>query len=257
MNLLDKFESKYIIKGKLKALAPLHIGTGITEFSPIAVDNSIIRDENNNPFIPGSSLKGVLRCFIERLLHSGIFSEYTSCIITDKPCVDNNKIKEIKYRFKNSPNAMKEISMELYSAQCDVCKVFGGKSFASKLKIADAKLIGNKASILQRNGVIIDRDTLTAAYGLNYNFETVVAGTEFYFEMTIDNLDKEHEMLLKIIINQLKSENLTVGGKISAGLGTIVLEDEEIYLINRNNMKEYFFSGITEKNKNLFMEESL
>ena len=36
MSLLNKFENKYIIKGILKAEAPIHIGTGTEDFSPTA-----------------------------------------------------------------------------------------------------------------------------------------------------------------------------------------------------------------------------
>lgn len=257
MHLLNKFENKYIIKGTLKTLSAIHIGAGNIEFSPTAVDNCVVRDEDNNPYIPGSSLKGVVRSFTERLLYSGVFNEYRSCIITDKHCVDDNKIKEIKNKYKNKPDSMEQIATEIYEAQCDVCRLFGGKNFASKIQIKDAKLKENKAIVTQRNGVTIDRDTLTAVNGRKYEFESVAAGTKFNFEMTIDNIDDNHITLLKIIVNYLSNGNLTIGGKLSAGLGSVALENYEIYSVNKENMREFFIKGITEENKKSFVKESL
>ena len=258
MYLLDKFENKYIIKGILKAEAPIHIGTGKVDFSPTAVDNAVIRDENNNPFIPGSSLKGVIRCFMERLLSSGIFEEYKSCNILDKDsekkrkiCITNNEAKEIKEKHLNDKNKEEKIAYEIYEKECDVCKLFGGHNFASKLNISDARLASDKAYVQVRDGIAIDRDSLTVANTAVYKFECISAGTEFNFEMTVDNLDDNHKGLLKIILNFLQDGEMKVGGKTSAGLGNVKLISKSVYCINKENMREYFINGINEDNKSL------
>lgn len=251
MYLLNKFENKYIIKGILKAEAPIHIGTGNVDFSPTAVDNPVIRDENNNPFIPGSSLKGVIRCFMERLLKSGVFEEYKSCNILSDPCISNDEAETIKKKYKNDIRKEEKIAYEIYDNECDICRLFGGHNFASKLNILDARLVGDKAYFKERDGVCIDRDTLTAADGRKYKFEHVATGTEFNFEMTVDNLDDNHKDLLKMIINFLQEGEMKVGGKTSAGLGNVKLISKEVYCITKENMREYFITGINEENKSL------
>lgn len=251
MYLLDKFENKYIIKGILKAESPIHIGTGTVDFSPTAVDTPVIRDENNNPFIPGSSLKGVIRCFMERLLNSGIFEEYNSCNILSDPCISNKDTELIKKKYKADNRKEEKIASDIYEKECDVCKLFGGRNFASKLNILDARLASNKAYVQERDGVCIDRDTLTAADGKKYKFECVAAGAEFNFEMTVDNLDDNHKDLLKIILNFLQEGEMKVGGKTSAGLGNVKLISKSVYCINKENMREYFITGINEDNKSL------
>lgn len=245
MYLLDKFENKYVLKGILKAETPIHIGGGSMEFSPNAVDSPVIRDENNNPFIPGSSLKGVLRSFLEGIINSGVFEEYKCCNIISNPCNAN----EIKKKYRGLNKSDKEVAEAIYASECDVCRIFGGQGFASKIHVDDGRLIGEKAYIQFRDGIVIDRDTLTAAGGKKYNFECVAAGTEFRFEMVIDNLEEEYEMLLKIIIRFLESGDMIVGGKTSVGLGNVILKNKEIYKVDRNNMKEYYIDGINENNK--------
>jgi CRISPR-associated RAMP protein (TIGR02581 family) len=251
MYLLDKFENKYIIKGILKAESPIHIGTGTVDFSPTAVDTPVIRDENNNPFIPGSSLKGVIRCFMERLLNSGIFKEYNSCNILSDPCISNKDAELIKKKYKADNRKEEKIASDIYEKECDVCKLFGGHNFASKLNILDARLTSDKAYVQQRDGIAIDRDSLTVADKAVYKFECVAAGTEFNFEMTVDNLDDNHKDLLKIILNFLQEGEMKVGGKTSAGLGNVKLISKSVYCINKENMREYFITGINEDNKSL------
>lgn len=58
---------KIIIKGRIKLITGLHIGTS-GDFSAIgAVDNIVIRDTvTNKPMIPGSSLKGKMRYLLSK-----------------------------------------------------------------------------------------------------------------------------------------------------------------------------------------------
>lgn len=259
MFLLDKFENKYIIKGTLVAVAPLHIGTGNVDFSPTAVDNPVIRDENGNPFVPGTALKGVIRSLLERILATGAFEKFTSCnILEDKKaqanCINNNDLKKIKEKFKNIKNIEdrdEKIAKEIYERQCDVCKLFGGHGFASRIQFSDARLKENsKAYTSIRDGIAIDRDTLIAATGAKYTFESIAAGTEFDFEMTIDNLEKEYKKLIGIILTILKDGELKVGGKTSAGLGNIQLRDINICAIeDKEDLKKYYLYGNKKKLK--------
>ena len=63
----DDMFAKILIKGKIKLVTGMHIGTG-GEFAAIgAVDSPVIRDSITNlPIIPGSSLKGKLRSMLAK-----------------------------------------------------------------------------------------------------------------------------------------------------------------------------------------------
>ena len=71
------FNNKYIIKGKLKVLTALHIGSGVEENGHdapfITIEKKYSKNENGNPkgeyfYIPGSSFRGYLSTKLERLL---------------------------------------------------------------------------------------------------------------------------------------------------------------------------------------------
>ncbi|MFC4803750.1 type III-A CRISPR-associated RAMP protein Csm3 [Filifactor villosus] len=68
---INTLSGKMIIKGTIKVLTGLHIGTS-GDFSAIgAVDNIVVRDSiTNKPMIPGSSLKGKMRYLLARTKYS-------------------------------------------------------------------------------------------------------------------------------------------------------------------------------------------
>ena len=54
------------IKGKIELLSGLHIGGGDDTMRIGGIDNNVIKDVNSNePYIPGSSLKGKMRSLLE------------------------------------------------------------------------------------------------------------------------------------------------------------------------------------------------
>lgn len=246
MSLFNKFENRYIINGKLVAKSPIHIGVGNNDFIPTSVDAAVIKDINNKPFIPGSSLKGTIRSLLERIIATGAITYkknnkdvgFTACNILSTPCVDDKKLKDIK-KYKLTD---KDLAEAIYNEQCDVCRIFGGNGFAAKLRINDARLTEEsefKTTI--RDGVAIDRDTLAAKDKAKYTFECVEPGAEFNFEMVVDNLEDKYIDFLKIIINVLESGELKVGGKTSVGLGSIELKDTKIYRVKtKEELKNYY-----------------
>lgn len=254
--LMDKFYNRYIIKGTIVAQTPIHIGEGNESINPIDTDNHVIKDEEGKPYIPGSSLKGALRSWIETLLRGSgrkILGEIDPpCLVVSEPCLGDDKdskewLKEIKNKHKDKENSDRLVAEEIYKRLCIVCKIFGSQHFASKITINDCRLKGNRAYIEKRDGVAIDRDTGTAANNKKYDYEQVAAGTEFNFYMTVDNLEDENKKILQLIIKVLESGDFAVGGKTSVGLGRIKLCDTQIYKIDENNLENYLFDGLKEE----------
>jgi len=66
--LMDKFQNRYVVRGIIVAETPIHIGAGNESMNPVEPDNSVIKDKDGKPYIPGSSLKGALRSWLESFL---------------------------------------------------------------------------------------------------------------------------------------------------------------------------------------------
>lgn len=60
---------KIIIKGQLEVLTGMHIGGNSDNVEIGGIDNPVIKlaFKNNQPYIPGSSLKGKMRCLLEQI----------------------------------------------------------------------------------------------------------------------------------------------------------------------------------------------
>ena len=241
--LFNKFVNRRIVTGTIENKLPIFIGKGSEGFDPTEVDSPVLKDYNRKPIIPGSSLKGVLRSTVERILSNEVFKEkWHVCDILSKekcclPYNDTDKgINKLKKEFEDD----EELAKKIYENCCDVCKLFGGHHFAGKLQIKDMNFIGEKPKFGYRDGVGIDRDTGASKYGAKYNFEVVEAGSEFQFYMIVDNLEKKQEKLFDLIIKLLENGEISVGGKTSRRLGQIVLKDKKIQVVDKDNLDDYY-----------------
>jgi CRISPR/Cas system CSM-associated protein Csm3 (group 7 of RAMP superfamily) len=137
-------------------------------------------------YIPGSSIKGVLRTAASKIAPAYGFS---AC----------GKIRpeHIESSHKGGP--------------CDVCKLFGypGKDFsaASSLFVSDFDLI-NEAKSMIVTRVALDDKTLTAMEGALYSVEHLLPGAEFEGELRIAEHSKNLLPLLLLAIAELRTGRL-------------------------------------------------
>ncbi len=204
----DRLDYLYEIRGVLVNVTPLRVGRGKGEELGSAVDNPVIRDLNGIPFIPGSSLKGVLRVWAERIARK--------------------KFENIK-----DPWEIKEDSE--YGLD-PVEAIFGSTRIASHVYIYDSYPEGGVPKAEVRTGVSIDRFLGTSYPGLLYRTEYISPGYRWSFRMRILNINLENprgdfeEEVVKILksLLSLLRDGLHVGGRVSTGAGLIKLEDMKI-----------------------------
>ncbi len=212
--------------GKIICKTALHIGSN-QSVEVDQVDNPVMLDINKNPFIPGSSLKGMLRVTLESLLR-GIAEEHwqkLACNVLDEmhQCIS----REDKEKWQEHDVLEKNILRK----SCAVCHLFGSPWLASKVKIPDMVLAQNRALLESRTGVAIDRDKETSAGKQLYDFEAVVPGTKFQFEMIVDNPEDYELGMLAISLRQFNQGYACLGGITSRGLGRITVMIEQIHSI--------------------------
>ena len=258
MNYFDRFENQITITGELVTETPLHIGASEDEL--FGVDNQVMKTVDGKPIIPGSSLKGILRTYMERIGQAGILDhgEYK------KPCITSEKMCLTEVNNKEKRNQLKEISEEHYydyiaTQSCPICHLFGNPLRAAKVSISDSTVKGNWINQYEvRMGVSIDRDTGTAVKNALYDFEVVPASTVFTFEVQCENVSPLELRWLLIGLESLRKGNLKVGGKVARGLGKIHGENWEVQVIDKEN----FFTSILDesahrKSFDTFLKETL
>jgi CRISPR-associated RAMP protein (TIGR02581 family) len=232
------------MEGLLTTRTGLHIGAGGSG-DPLATDLPVVRDGSGRPYIPGSSLKGVLRSAAEALLHGAPFadkaaeSDLWSCkMMSGDPCVDHKKVEKIreekesesKQRVPADPamDVGREVAEEVWGNSCTVCRLFGSLAMASRVRFPDLPLVGDLPGMELRNGVGIDRDKGLAADKVLYDFEAVPPGTSFRLTVILDNPEDSDAGLLLYLFHEMDQGNLALGGKTSRGLGQVRIAWESL-----------------------------
>ncbi len=208
-------------------------------------------DGSEQPYIPGSSLKGVLRSTVERILATN--GLYCCDIIGQQDCSTRLssklsgisrvrklvgevesfqdlvnkvfKIKDMDYRSKIQ--LLKEVVDKTF---CEACKIFGNAGYASRVYVYDAtpaKSSDGKYAVWTgiRPGVALDRENGTVARG-PFFIEYIEPGSIFNFKLIADSLEKYQIGLILECINLINSGLVLIGGVKSRGMGKVRIELE-------------------------------
>ena len=269
------FNNKYIIKGKLKVLTALHIGSGVEENGHdapfITIEKKYSKNENGNPkgeyfYIPGSSFRGYLSTKLERLLaeennyrfitDKGELNEgdvklifgYTNLLRKEKVNSDENKKIE---KFIEEERVIRRVLKE-FLEEDRIEKILKDKealeeakkysSMSGKIHISDMKILSKFDKSIKRDGIKIDRNTGATERGGKFDYDILPPGTEFEFIMELDNIEDYQLDLIKVALIDILEEGDLFGGKISRGIGKCKLTLEKVKFIddkNKEDLKNY------------------
>lgn len=160
-------------------------------------------------YIPGSSLRGVVRAHAERLLRT--LDEKHACYVeATKSCLRKRQIRE------NEATAQ-----EIYAKSCYACKLFGNTGIASRVQLSD--LYPAIAPLSEtRFGVAIDRITGAVAVG-PFDLE-VVTDARFEGRIVLRNFTIGQLGLLGAALLDIADGLVALGHAKSRGLGRVRIE---------------------------------
>jgi CRISPR-associated RAMP protein (TIGR02581 family) len=182
-------------------------------------------------YLPGSSLKGMLRSHCEKIARTvqpeelavNLSERRLSCDPLDEQfsCCRQWEDRKRKKKDKAGIEAGQENgSDEIYRLSCFVCRLFGNTSLAGRLRLSDAyPLDPNSVVSEERNGVAIDRVFGCVAVG-PFNYEVVTAGT-FKCRISLRNFTIAQLGLLALALRDLELQRVAVGFAKSRGLGKV------------------------------------
>lgn len=225
--MFDKFESRYVFKGTLALETGLHIGGG--KPSATGTDNAVMKTFEGLPFIPGSSLKGVMRATLESILRGMEQHEnlWACDVVSGEACISEDE--------KKGMIEEKQFEQAIFDNSCTICRLFGSPFLGSKLFVKDLYLglndSGEPAAFTQvedRDFVAIHRDTGTAKHQGKFDAEIVPAGTVFDFEILVENPEDYELGLLFTGFDLFNEGHALLGGLASRGMGRIRIDLENI-----------------------------
>lgn len=196
------------LTGTIELLSGLHIGGGDDTMKIGGVDNGVIKDINNknNPYIPGSSLKGKMRSLLE--WNIGVVG-----IGDGMPFSSKLLINSIFNDASIKSNAE------------TLLKLFGDKEGAygiTRINVGDCKLVDEGLVISEaKYENVINRQKGTAEHPRQT--ERVPAGVKFEFDIRIKVLDGDNkEEFISMIEKGFELiESDYLGGSGSRGYGRV------------------------------------
>ncbi len=231
---------------------------------PTLPDMEFVRSRHQGEpqvYLPGPSLKGVVRAHCERICRTldgpGRYDQVLPHAreLGDTfvpPLADNPLIKKEQYQaYKRGGDDLayssgiyfnseafkaefdpkgddeaarqkrRERSAAIYRRSAFTAQLFGSTALAGRVRFADAYPTGAMV-IEERNGVAIDRVYGSVAVG-PFNYETVVAGT-FATSIAFRNLTLAQLGLLGLALRDLAAGRVAIGFGKSRGLGRVTLD---------------------------------
>lgn len=238
---------KYIIKYKLKCKTGLQIRAGNSSFEIGGIDETVVKDPiTQQPYIPGSSLKGKIRSLLEWKCNRDEVIRSGGKVLNDPELAvcrlfgispNDKKDKDDKKEQGDMNENMKDIDKKIYISRVIVRDAFLTKDSIEKL---ESHLGKNIFTEIKAENVI---DRLTSAAKPRF-FERVPKGAEFKGEMVFTQYVEEDKELLKLLfIGMHLLEDNYLGGSGSRGSGQVEFEDIKILIRN----KEYYTGDESEK----------
>lgn len=182
------------------------------------LDMTFVRTWRNGveePYLPGSSLKGVLRSRCEQL--AATFGDPDEvCNILDQEGKSSGRLSCTKV-VENVADFQ-----ERYRTACPICKLFGCGGLASRLAVSDAYLVGRlqSDSFTTRSGVGINRQRGAAESGALFFYEALQKGV-FRLTLTLENFELWQLGLTAYALDELLHGRLPVGYGSRRGLGLL------------------------------------
>jgi len=254
MSTFERFASRTVIHATLEMQTALSVG-GRASLEPTGTDLPVVRNADGLPFIPGSSLKGVVRAQMERVLRSVPPSlGFAACDPLSAPCVPNQDKDQISQDIgrlienKQLPEYQgeQEFSQRLWKKTCTVCRLFGSPWIASRLAFKDTFLRNAEdlpVTTQVRDGVGIDRDLGAARTGIKYDFEVVVPGAQFDIEIVAENVEPWELGLLLAILRPWEEGHLAIGGKSTRGPGWGKLQSVSVHRAEQQDLLNYLLKN--------------
>ncbi len=212
------------------------------------VDMSFVRTyrfgEKDEPFIPGSSLKGMIRSYSEKICRSLKDNPVPVCLPYIKPKEEGEGEAHqascglIFEKYKKDYDVKTIPSRDIYNLSCAACRLFGSHGFIGRFAASDAYLTEEfkktgRPLLEIRDGVAIDRLTGGAAPGAKYDLEVLTRG-EFGTSLEIRNFERWQLGLTGLVLRDMEEGLVRLGFGKSRGLGKFKINIKEFKITYYN-----------------------
>jgi CRISPR-associated protein Csm3 len=229
------------IKGRIILKSGLHIGAGDTEMHIGGTDNPVIKHPHTQqPYIPGSSLKGKVRSLLE--MESGLMTATKG---------EPVKVKTMKGVSGEQASKCKKILQIFGSSGSDSDESAAYELGPTRVSFADCPLNAAWCEKAKKNRwdyfEVKSENSINRIEGTARNprfTERVVEGAEFDFSVTLKVLGENEGDLFEYLLDGLKLLELdALGGSGSRGYGRIEFCFDDAALREEFKKRKPFANG--------------
>lgn len=232
--MLKRFLSELVIPLEIVAEGPILVRSG---FASVEIPEDLapvvtVKDGIEQPLIPGSSLKGVLRSHAERIMRT-LSSHEAVC----DPFGNNSCGRRLQ----------SEAVPDAHAHSCPACRLFGSTAYASRFSIDDAYIKpGTKWTYEKRDGVGIDRFTGGAVDRFKFELVAVGAGATWETTVRVRNFECWQLGLVLVVLKDLQDGFVRIGSGTRRGLGAVrgVSNKIELHVVSREQPPAHEIWGI-------------
>lgn len=221
-----QFENRYLIKGKMRMETPLRIGKQIAPYSISSAPVLLQYDAQQDiylPFIPGSSLKGVLRSACERIVTTfGMGASWTDTIFGSQEMgakvrvrdavADQNRVDERIHCATDAKRVPKIQNRDKCKYDCNLSK---------QCPVSDLKEEFYKPLIKNQGENPVPKTRLM-------NEENIPSTVSFTFKIEVDNAESRDVGMILLGLDEFNNRRVHIGGGVSRGYGFASVEPIEV-----------------------------
>ena len=206
----------------LRPKGPLLIKAGGISANPALPDMQFVRtfhpDRGETVYIPGASLKGVMRAFVEKALRTLDDHESWRWACPTFP----DELGSCAKRLRDETN-----TSTVYRRSCGACRIFGHTRLRGRLSFTDFFPVEEVRTEI-RYGVAISRLTHAVAHG-PFEMEVAVSGT-FEGHLVLENFEIWQLGLVATAMSAMNQGLVKVGFGKNRGFGEVEVEVREAWV---------------------------
>jgi len=216
-NNVNIFNHRFLVRIIIEAKTPLTVGSGEKN---ILTNNVVVKDANGLPYIPGTSIAGIIRSALKITKYEKSFFGFL-----ENP---QNRKRRLRNDTKKSINEGSKI-------------IFSSAHLVDEDGTVVEGLITKKSDYLLhfeslpiRQHVRIDEKGTSTDKG-KFDEEVVYKGTRFCFEIEMLSPDGLNYHLFEDVLSVLASDVIRIGGSTRKGLGEIAIIDYKLKKLKLNS----------------------
>lgn len=218
--MLKRLINQAIIEFNISPEDPLLVKSGRASVSGVELPFvKTLHDGTLKPYIPGSSIKGMIRSYAEKICRTLRSHPVPVCLPYLEIRHNPGPGEEDQFSCGDRLKKKKDISRAtVYKVSCPACRLFGSLGFKGRLATSDAYLNGDAYSLEIRNVVAIDRFTGGSRGGALFDQEVCSRGT-FKTVLEITNFERWQLGLVALVLREMQEGRVRLGFGKSRGLG--------------------------------------